>query len=93
MSDINEIYELFALTKIAEQTEVSETRILELVDLGWLQPACEENEIIFFNQVDVYRIKKVDRLCCDFEIPSLAGAIIVDLLDRIDDLERRLKEK
>lgn len=93
MSDSKDMYELLPLAQIAEESDVSEMRIIELMDLGWLQPACEEKEIIFFYQIDVYKIKKVNRLCCDFEIPSLAGAIIVDLLDRIEDLERRLKEK
>ena len=45
-----------------------------------------------FRQIDVYKTRKVDRLCEDFELPSLAGAIIVDLLERIEELETRLKE-
>lgn len=45
-----------------------------------------------FRQVDVYRTRKLDRLCNDFELPSLAGAMIVDLLERIEDLENRLRE-
>ena len=93
MSDSKDIYEVLPLSKIAEESNVSEIRIVELVDLGWLQPAYEEKETIFFYQIDVYKIKKVDRLCCDFELPSLAGAIIVDLLDRVEDLEKRLQEK
>ncbi len=83
---------LLAWTEFVEQTGIGEARVTELMELGWLQPARRTGEAPMFRQVDVYKTRKVDRLCQDFELPSLAGAIIVDLLDRIDGLETRLKE-
>lgn len=83
---------LVAWTEFVELTGIREERIHELIDLGWLQPARQANQSPLFRQIDVYKTRKVDRLCEDFELPSLAGAIIVDLLERIDDLETRLKE-
>ena len=30
-------------------------------------------------------------ICCDFELPVVGGTIIVDLLERIDALERQVR--
>jgi chaperone modulatory protein CbpM len=38
----------------------------------------------------VYRLRKLQRICDDFELPSVGGVIIVDLLERIDQLERKV---
>ena len=82
---------LVAWTEFVELTGIGEDRIRELMDLGWLQPARQTDQRML-RQIDVYKTRKVDRLCEDFELPSLAGAIIVDLLERIEELETRLKE-
>lgn len=83
---------LVAWSEFVELTGIHEDRIRELMELGWLQPAGQTEEAPLFRQIDVYKTRKVDRLCEDFELPSLAGAIIVDLLERIEDLEKRLRE-
>ena len=36
-------------------------------------------------------MRKLERICCDFELPVLGGTIIVDLLERIDSLERKVR--
>ena len=36
-------------------------------------------------------MRKLERICCDFELPVLGGTIIVDLLERIDALERAVR--
>ena len=36
-------------------------------------------------------MRKLERICCDFELPVLGGTIIVDLLERIDALERSVR--
>jgi hypothetical protein len=45
----------------------------------------------FFRDADIYRVRKLERICCDFELPVLGGTIIVDLLERIDTLERSVR--
>ena len=40
--------------------------------------------------MDVFRVRKYRRLCSDFELSPVAGIIIVDLLERIAQLEERL---
>ena len=42
--------------------------------------------------MDIYRARKLERICCDFELPVLGGVIIVDLLERVDQLERRVRD-
>ena len=83
---------LVAWAEFVELTGIREDRIRELMELGWLQPSSQANETPLFRQIDIYKTRTVDRLCEDFELPSLAGAIIVDLLERIEELEKRLKE-
>ena len=62
------------------------------MELGWLEPASRATHAVFFRRSDIYRTRKLTRLCEDFEMPCVAGTIIVDLLDRIADLETRLRE-
>lgn len=83
---------LVAWAEFVELTGTPEDRLHELMELGWLQAARKTEQSLMFRQVDVYRTRKLDRLCNDFELPSLAGAMIVDLLERIEDLENRLRE-
>ena len=47
---------------------------------------------LLFRQDDVYRIRKLERLCSDFELHTLGGSIVMDLLDRIATLELRIRE-
>ena len=79
--------------EFTKEAEITDQRAKELIDLGWLQPINPEAEDLAFKQVDIFKARKANRLCMDFELPSLAGAIIVDLLEKIDDLEARLQEK
>ncbi len=87
---------VFTLSEFTQFAEITEDRVKELLELGWLQPVNSEpinsNNDLQFKYIDAYKARKVDRLCCDFEFPSLAGAIIVDLLEKIDDLEAKLKK-
>ena len=92
---------VFTWVEFTKEADITEERAKEFLDLGWLQPvnvtpeeeSTMEHDKLLLRQLDVFKTRKANRLCMDFEIPSLAGAIIVDLLERIDDLEERLKEK
>ncbi len=81
-----------AWAEFLEQTGTPEERIRELMELGWLEPAGRASHAVLFRRSDIYRTRKLSRLCEDFEMPCVAGTIIVDLLDRIADLETRLRE-
>lgn len=78
----------------AEFTDLSGTtdaRVDELLDMGWLEPTRTAESAELFRAVDVYRMRKLERLCADFDLHTLAGTIIVDLLARIEELEQQLK--
>ena len=84
-----------ALMVRAEFIELSGTtsdRVNELLDMEWLHPTRTADEALLFGPSDVYRLRKLERLCADFDLHTVAGTIIVDLLDRIADLETRLRE-
>lgn len=74
------------------QSGAAEARLQELLDLGWIEPSNPGDETPLFRGLDLYKTRKLERICCDFEFPSLAGAIIVDLLERIESLERKSRK-
>lgn len=64
----------------------------EVLEMGWVTPSRTATEGALYSQGDVYRVRKLSRICEDFEIPTLGGTIIVDLLTRVDELERMVEE-
>ncbi|GAB6060018.1 chaperone modulator CbpM [Desulfonatronum parangueonense] len=87
--------ELVVWREFVELTGIHPTRLGELVELGWIcpdMPDKQDGECYLFHPRDVYRVSKLERLCRDFELPALAGTIIVDLLERIDDLDRQVRD-
>ncbi len=84
--------EYISWTEFVELTGVHPTRLGDLIECGWLEPLVTSSEGYLFRARDVYRIRKLERLCRDFELPSVGGTIIVDLLSRIEYLERKVQE-
>lgn len=80
--------------EIMELTGVHPSSLGELIELGWIEPMRTGGEGggYLFRRRDVYRVRKFSRLCADFNLPSIGGTIIVDLLERIDHLERKVRE-
>jgi len=71
-------------------TGLDPERLGDLLQLDWLDHTDTENAVLF-NGSDVYRVRKLERICCDFELPVVGGTIIVDLLERIEELERQVR--
>ncbi len=84
--------EYLAWAEFIELTAVHPTRLGELLELGWLNPGRAGDDTYLFTRKDVYRIRKLERICTDFNLSALGGSIIVDLLERIDQLERQVRE-
>ncbi len=84
--------ELVIWAQFIELTGIHPTRLGELVELGWICPDRQGEDCYLFHPRDVYRVSKLERLCRDFELPAVAGTIIVDLLERIDDLDRQVRD-
>ena len=72
-------------------TGVHPERLQELLALGWIETRGSAAQQYLFRDADIYRVRKLERICCDFELPVLGGTIIVDLLERIDSLERMVQ--
>ena len=83
---------LIAWEEFIQITDSTPERVIELVDMGWLLPDKTADAALIFRPADAYRLRKLERLCLDFELNTVAGSIIVDLIERVDVLERRLRE-
>lgn len=81
-----------ALEEFLEVTGVSPEHLQELIALEWIESRDTAASMQIFRDADVYRVRKLERICCDFELPVIGGTIIVDLLDRIDRLERAMRD-
>ncbi|NJB67778.1 chaperone modulatory protein CbpM [Desulfobaculum xiamenense] len=75
-----------------ELTAVHPSRLTELIDIGWVEPLETSARGVLFHQRDVYRVRKLVRLCADLEVGVTGGMIIVDLLARIENLEHKVRE-
>jgi len=82
----------YSRRQLLEITGVGEVRLIELMELGWIDPMIAGGDEPLFLARDVYRIAKLQRLVTDFEICPLSASIIVDLLERIETLEKRVEE-
>ncbi|MBU1003779.1 MAG: chaperone modulator CbpM [Proteobacteria bacterium] len=78
--------------EFVEQTQVHPSRLGELIDLGWIEPRITREELYLFQGRDVYRLRKLERICLDLGVSTVGGTIIVDLLERIERLEDKIKE-
>ena len=83
--------QLMAWAEFLEATAVHPSRIGELMDLGWISPQRTTTGDYLFLIRDVYRIRKLERLMLDFEMSTIAGVIVVDLLERVEHLEGRVR--
>jgi chaperone modulatory protein CbpM len=83
---------LVAWAEFVELTACHPSRIGELIELGWIEPAMSSGESYLFTLRDVYRIRKLMRLCSDLDINLSGGCVVVDLLERIERLEQKLRE-
>jgi hypothetical protein len=78
--------------QLVEVTGIHPMRLGELIEIGWIDPHRTSSKEYLFSETDVYRIKRLVRICRDFELNTLAGTIIVDLVERIEQLEQEVKE-
>lgn len=82
---------VMAWEEFVEITGIEPERLKELVALGWIENRASVPQALMFRDADIYRVRKLERICCDFELPVVGGVIIVDLLERIDALERSVR--
>ena len=75
-----------------QKTGISPYRLAELIDMGWVHYVCTQSDNYLFPHHEIFRVQKLVRICKDFELPTLAGMIIVDLLERTEQLEKKIKQ-
>ncbi len=83
---------LISQEEFLEQTGLTIKRVEELMELGWLKATQKTENSLMFIATDVYKVRKLERICADFEIQALPAAIIVDLLTRVEALEQEIQD-
>jgi hypothetical protein len=84
--------ERISFAQLQELTGLHPTIVGELIELGWITPERTTADAYLFRARDIYRLRKLDRIRRDFELPLLGASIVVDLLERIDYLENKVQE-
>ena len=84
--------ERLSFSQLQELTGLHPTVVGELIELGWISPEHTTADAYLFRTRDVYRLRKLDRIQRDFELPLLGASIVVDLLERIEYLEGKVSE-
>ena len=84
--------EYIAWTQLVELTSIQPGEVAELIELGWISPGKTSAEEYLFRLRDVYRIHKLMRLVKDLDFSFNSGSVIVDLLDRVEELETEVEE-
>jgi len=82
--------ERLTFAQLQEQTGLHPTVVGELIELGWITPEHTTADAYLFRTRDVYRLRKLERIRRDFELPLLGASIVVDLLERIEYLEDKV---
>ena len=84
--------ERISFAQLQELTGLHPTIVGELIELGWITPERTTGDSYLFRARDLYRLRKLDRIRRDFDLPVLGASIVVDLLERIDHLETKVRE-
>jgi hypothetical protein len=79
-------------SQFVQCTGVCPYRLSELVEMGWVDAVRVSNENYHFPEREIFRVKKLMRICRDFELPTIGGTIIVDLLERIEVMEKEIAQ-
>ncbi len=81
-----------AFTELLSASRFSREELIELIDQGALQPRGENESSWRFPSGALYTVRSAARLRAAFELDTPALVLALGLLERIDDLERRVRE-
>src|SRR5262245_39747267 len=87
-----EVNELVSFDVIAETLGTSRLRVERLVRLGLLDVVDNETGERMVPRLTVIRLRRMHRLRRDLGVNFTGASIIVDLVDRIEQLNRELTE-
>jgi chaperone modulatory protein CbpM len=80
------------LVQLAQASGLEEALLRELVEYGALAPADAAAAEWCFSGACVARLRAAARLRSDLELDTPAVALVLRFLERIDDLEARVRE-
>ena len=86
---LTEEYEL-TMTELTELSGLTEAELRELVDYGCIAPVDPDSTQWIFKGKCVTTVRAASRLRESFDLEPHGVALVVSLLDRIDDLEAQL---
>lgn len=78
--------------QLVEMTSITPAGMAEIMELGWIDPVRTGSEEYLFRYRDVFRIKRMLRIMHDLDMNCSAASIVVDLIERIETLEKELEE-
>ena len=82
---------VISIVELARYCEAQESEVRELVEYGALMPA-ESGEPLAFRADCAPQVRSALRLCHDLELESASAPLVLSLLDRIHELEERVRE-
>jgi chaperone modulatory protein CbpM len=81
----------FSLAELAEHSGLSEAELCELVDYGAITPVNPDSPQWIFHGRCLVTVRTACRLRVSFDLEPHAVALVISLLDRIQDLEAELQ--
>lgn len=82
-----------SVNQLSERCMISKVEIEELVYEGVIEPLKVHEELWSFSSETLWRVKKVQRLRRDLDLNIPGAALTMQLLDRIEELEKILKRR
>lgn len=76
---------------LAEHLMIDASFLRNCLEAGALTPADLTDDPLAVSPGRLARIRRLQRLCVTLEVDEFAGAIIVDLLEQLDDARRELE--
>ena len=76
------------LDHLAERAEMHPELVARLVDFGLIQPVATRGTFVLFDCAKISRLRSIKRLRNDLGINLPGVAVVLDLIERLTDLER-----
>lgn len=80
---------LLAVAQVIEIARIGPDRVAEIIELGWIEPM-QSGADYLFSMDDALRMRRLSRLCADIGLSTIAGTIVVDLIERVERLQNEI---
>ena len=77
------------LDELAAIAAIEKGRAEEYIGTGWIE-SFDVPSGKAYKRADAEKLVKAEGICRDFSVSPLAGAIITDLMDKVEALEERI---